>query len=71
MDYEKLIASMTPDTYNRLKTAIEMGKWPNGVRLTEAQLELCMEAVLRWQIEHLEPQQYTGYMANRCAAKKP
>lgn len=34
MDIEQIIASMTPELYQRLATAVELGKWPDGVALT-------------------------------------
>jgi uncharacterized protein YeaC (DUF1315 family) len=30
MEYNQLIAQLTPEVYLRLKTAIETGKWPDG-----------------------------------------
>lgn len=37
MDFEQVINSMTPDIYQRLVTAVELGKWPDGVALTPEQ----------------------------------
>lgn len=34
MDIEQIIDSMTPEVYQRLATAVELGKWPDGVALT-------------------------------------
>ena len=31
MDIEQIIDSMTPEVYQRLATAVELGKWPDGV----------------------------------------
>ena len=39
MDFEQVINSMTPDIYQRLVTAVELGKWPDGVALTAEQKE--------------------------------
>ena len=49
MEYKQLISQLTPDIYLRLKTAIEVGKWPDGRVLSEAQKSACMEAVLSYQ----------------------
>ena len=68
MRYQHLIDNMTTEIYASLKTAIEIGKWPNGVCLTDTQQALCMEAVLRWQASHLASDQHTGYIADRCAS---
>lgn len=37
MDIEQIIDSMTPEVYQRLSTAVELGKWPDGVALTPEQ----------------------------------
>ena len=62
MDYENLIARMDATTCEALKRAIEIGKFPDGRRLTDEQRELCMEAVLAWEMRHLPPEQHTGYI---------
>ncbi len=40
MDIEQIIDSMTPEVYQRLATAVELGKWPDGVALTPEQKEI-------------------------------
>lgn len=62
MDYEALIAQMDATTCAALKLAIEIGKFPDGRRLTDAQRELCMEAVLTWELRNLPAEQRTGYI---------
>lgn len=37
MNLDDIINSMTPEVYQRLSTAVELGKWPDGVTLTEEQ----------------------------------
>lgn len=49
MDIEQIIASMTPELYQRLATAVELGKWPDGVVLTPEQKENSMQLVMLWQ----------------------
>ncbi len=49
MDIEQIIASMTPELYQRLATAVELGKWPDGVALTAEQKENSMQLVMLWQ----------------------
>ncbi|VDZ83600.1 Protein of uncharacterised function (DUF1315) [Kluyvera intermedia] len=34
MSIEQMIDNMTPEIYQRLVTAVELGKWPDGVALT-------------------------------------
>lgn len=69
MDISQLIKSLTPDVYANLKQAIELGRWPDGVKLSAEQKELCMEAILRYEIEHNVPnEQRVGYLGNECAS---
>ncbi|WP_032487241.1 DUF1315 family protein, partial [Yersinia pestis] len=37
MELEDLISVMTPEIYQRLVQAVELGKWPDGVALTSEQ----------------------------------
>lgn len=39
MNLDDIINSMMPEVYQRLSTAVELGKWPDGVALTEEQKE--------------------------------
>lgn len=52
MDAERILASMTPEIYQRLMTAVELGKWPDGVALTAEQKENCLQMVMLWQSRH-------------------
>jgi uncharacterized protein YeaC (DUF1315 family) len=51
--YDALLAQLTPEIHARLKTAVELGKWENGERLTPAQLEHCLQAIIAWDHLHL------------------
>ncbi|MCW8193333.1 YeaC family protein [Proteobacteria bacterium 005FR1] len=62
MNFEQLIASIDADTYQRLKTAVELGKWPNGQSLTREQKELSLQAVIAFETRNLPPEQRTGYI---------
>jgi len=49
---DELISSMTPEVYQRLATAVELGKWPDGVALTPEQKENSLQLVMMWQARH-------------------
>jgi len=49
MNVDTLLASMTPNTYNNLKQAVETGKWPDGRELDENQKAVCLQAVMLYQ----------------------
>lgn len=60
MNLDDIINSMMPEVYQRLSTAVELGKWPDGVALTEEQKENCLQLVMLWQARHnIEAQHMT------------
>ncbi|SEI54616.1 hypothetical protein SAMN05421831_10429 [Allopseudospirillum japonicum] len=66
MTFDQMINHMTADIYHNLKRAVELRKWPDGRRLTEQQVELCMEAVLKYEISHQIPEQErVGFLDRR------
>jgi len=57
-DLQRVLAEMTPEVYQRLVTATETGKWPDGVALTPAQKEHSLQLVLLWQARHNDNPQH-------------
>ncbi len=41
---------------------MEIGKWPNGVALTQEQRQICMQAVYAWEIKNLPETERSGYI---------
>ncbi|GAA5316629.1 MAG: YeaC family protein [Candidatus Pelagadaptatus aseana] len=62
MDIKQLLESITPDIYENLKTAIELGKWADGRKLDQEQKELCMQAVIAYEQMHVPAEERTGYI---------
>lgn len=58
MNVEQLVQSMTEETYNRLKLAVETGKWPNGDRLSSEQLENSLQMVMLYQSQVLQSDEH-------------
>jgi len=52
MTVDQLIAGMTPEIREKLTRAVELGKWPDGVRLTDGQRETIIEALMVWQARY-------------------
>ena len=79
MESTPLTDSTAPDPYThmltaeivqRFKCAIETGRWPDGRKLTADQVATCMEAVIRYEHQHLPKEQRSVYVptkANTCA----
>ncbi|MDO2947447.1 YeaC family protein [Aeromonas simiae] len=53
MSFQQVIAEMPQEVYERLRTAVELGKWPDGRALTEEQKATSLQAVMAWQAQHL------------------
>ncbi|WP_038290462.1 YeaC family protein [Zooshikella ganghwensis] len=69
MDFSQLINQIDADTYQRLKTAVEIRKWPDGRVLEQSQVELCLQAIIAYEHKHLPADQHTGFMSQQCASQ--
>lgn len=62
MQYDDVIASITPEIYQNMLRAIETGRWPDGRQVSDAQREHCMGAVIAWGERHLPEHERVGYI---------
>lgn len=62
MYIEKMLEAVTPDIYEKFKTAVEIGKWPDGNRLSAEQKEICLQAIIAYEAKYLAEDQRTGYV---------
>lgn len=62
MNYQQMIDTMSPEVYESLRLALELGKWPDGRPLTPQQKEDTMQAVIAWGEKHLPAEQRIGYI---------
>ncbi|TRW49722.1 DUF1315 family protein [Aliidiomarina halalkaliphila] len=53
MQYDDVLRAVTPEIYERMKEAVETGRWPDGQKLSAAQLENAMEIVMVYQARRL------------------
>lgn len=60
------IENITPEIYQSLKLAVEIGKWPDGRKLTQEQKELTLQALIAWEVQNLPEEERTGYMEQQC-----
>lgn len=68
--FAEMIENITPEIYQSLKLAVEIGKWPDGRKLTQEQKELSLQAVIAWEIQNLPEEERTGYMGTlECSSK--
>ncbi len=68
--FNDLIKSITPETYDTLKLAMEIGKWGDGTKMTPEQKELTMQAMILWEQNNLPEEERTGYMGGQECAKQ-
>ncbi|MCP5207081.1 MAG: DUF1315 family protein [Hahellaceae bacterium] len=63
MNLEQLLSSITPEIYQNLKTSVELGRWPDGRKLTKEQKALCMEAMIYFENKSgMDEPSKTGYL---------
>lgn len=68
--FAHMIENITPEIYESLKLAVEIGKWSDGRKLTTEQKELSLQAVIAWELQNLPEDQRTGYMGpQECSSK--
>lgn len=70
MNIFDMAKNLTPEVYERLKTAVETGKWPDGKVLDDAQRQQSMQLVMVYQSQVLKSQQHfsigeDGQIVNR------
>lgn len=72
MTYEELIERLDPTVYQNLRRAIELGKWPDGRRVSDDQRKICLEAVIHYEKTHDVPEsERVGYIERQsCGSGK-
>ncbi|MEQ8952664.1 MAG: DUF1315 family protein [Gammaproteobacteria bacterium] len=68
---EQLLSLVSAELYTSLKTAVELGKWPNGARLQGEQLANCMQLVILYEHRHVPQQDRTGHGLDAPCRNKP
>ncbi|MBU1284439.1 MAG: DUF1315 family protein [Gammaproteobacteria bacterium] len=64
------IENITPEIYQSLKLAVEIGKWPDGRKLSQEQKELTLQALIAWETHNLPEEERIGYMGpQECSSK--
>lgn len=62
MNIEQMLSVLDADIVARLRAAVEIGKWPNGVALTDEQRQISMQAVIAWEAKNLPEHERSGYI---------
>lgn len=67
MDLNQLLQAITPEIYQRLVRAVEIGRWPDGRALSAEQRESCLQAIIAYDQRKPEEQR-TGYVPPKSTA---
>lgn len=57
-----LASKLTPATYQQLRTALEIGKWPDGRKLSPEQKENALQLVIAYDQAHHTESNRVGYV---------
>ncbi|PCJ28749.1 MAG: hypothetical protein COA96_00180 [SAR86 cluster bacterium] len=68
---EQLIGKITPDIYQRIKLAVEIGKWEDGNKLTSDRLDSCMQIIILYETKHVAEKDRAGFdLSSECSSKQ-
>ena len=71
-NFTSAAAGLDRASYENLRRALTLGRWPDGRLLDARQREICMAAVLTWEAAHLPPEQRTGFVDTaKCERTAP
>jgi len=59
---QEILENITPEIHQKLKSAIELGRWENGDKLSDEQKANCLQAVIAYDQTFLAPEQRVGYL---------
>ena len=61
-NFAQVASTISAEVYASFKLAVEIGKWPDGRKLSAEQKELCLQAMIAYELKNLPEDQHTGYM---------
>lgn len=64
MNYQDVIDNLDQQTITKLQTAVELGRWENGEKLTQEQRDNAMQAVMLWQARNQANQSDEPFKVN-------
>ncbi len=69
-DYYHFVKQLNPHIINTFKAMIETGKTIENKKLSEDQIQQCLEAVILWEKIHIPSEKHTGYLPKKCIKNK-
>jgi len=62
MKFSDIVKSLTPERYEGLKRAVELGKWHDGRLLTQEERETSLQILIAYDAQHKAEQDRIGYV---------
>lgn len=63
MEIQQIVQTLTPEIYQSMRTAIELGKWADGRKVTPEQRENTIELIIYYEHLHNIPEsERVGHM---------
>ena len=68
-EFASAAAQLDRPSYENLRRALQIGRWPDGRALDGRQRAICLEAVATWEVANLPPEQRSGFIEpGACAS---
>ena len=68
MSINQLVDEISPEAYEGLRRAVETGKWQNGSRLSQEQLENSLQLLIAYDARHRIASERVGYVEPKTGA---
>ena len=65
MKFEDLIKSLTPERYNALQRAVELGKWPDGSILGKEERETSLQVLIAYDVMYKQENERIGFVQKK------
>ena len=62
MNFEELLTAITPEIYDALCRSVELGKWPDGRKLTDEEREISLQAIIAYDAANKPREDRVGYL---------
>lgn len=71
MNKDEVLRALNPELIESFKRAIELGKWPDGKKLTDEQREVCMQSIILYEHQNVPEHERTGYVPPKTTPCAP
>ena len=65
MDIDRILEKVTPQIHEAMQKAVATGRWANGVELTAAQRENCLQVIIAWDLRNRATEERVGWLPEK------